>query len=73
MFHFCVYPLKARDYRETILGGDTIDTATVYNNLGCCMFFLNRIKESYSYFKLAQAIMEAELGMFHFRTHTVMK
>lgn len=63
--------LKAREIRETILGGDTVDTASVYNNLGCCMFFLGRIKESFSYFKLSQAIMEAELGMFHFRTHTV--
>ena len=49
-----------------------MDTATVYNNLGCCMFYLKRIKESYSYYKLAQAIMEAELGVFHFRTHTVL-
>ena len=64
--------LQAREIRETILGGDTVDTAAVYNNLGCCMFYLKRIKESYSYYKLAQAIMEAELGVFHFRTHTVL-
>lgn len=34
--------LKARTIREDRLGGDTVDTATVYNNLGCCMFMLER-------------------------------
>ena len=34
--------LKAREIREETLGGDTVDTATVYNNLGCCMFMLER-------------------------------
>lgn len=34
--------LKAREIREERLGGDTVDTATVYNNLGCCMYMLER-------------------------------
>ena len=34
--------LQARNIREDTLGGDTVDTATVYNNLGCCMFMLER-------------------------------
>mmetsp|Transcript_94832 Transcript_94832/g.130551 ORF Transcript_94832/g.130551 Transcript_94832/m.130551 type:complete len:151 (-) Transcript_94832:219-671(-) len=34
--------LKAREIREERLGGDTIDTATVYNNLGCCLYMLER-------------------------------
>lgn len=34
--------LKAREIRELRLGGDTVDTATVYNNLGCCMYMLER-------------------------------
>ena len=34
--------LKAREIREERLGGDTVDTATVYNNIGCCMFVLER-------------------------------
>lgn len=34
--------LQAREIRETRLGGDTVDTATVYNNLGCCMYMLER-------------------------------
>ena len=54
--------LKAREIREETLGGDTVDTATVYNNLGCCMFMLERNQESKAYFELSNAIMEAELG-----------
>lgn len=34
--------LKAKTIREETIGGDTVDTATVYNNLGCCMFMLER-------------------------------
>ena len=34
--------LKAREIREERLGGDTVDTATVYNNLGVCMHALER-------------------------------
>ena len=33
---------KARQIREEILGKDTPDTATVYNNLGCNMMMLGR-------------------------------
>ena len=42
--------LKARKIREERLGGDTVDTATVYNNLGCCMYLLERNSESKAYF-----------------------
>ena len=38
--------LKAREIREERLGGDTVDTATVYNNLGCCMYMLERNQEA---------------------------
>ncbi|CAD8089476.1 unnamed protein product [Paramecium primaurelia] len=62
--------LKAREYRENSIGVDTVDTATVYNNLGCCMYMLERNKESYGYFKLAHAILESQLGQFHPRTLT---
>lgn len=37
------FSLKARQIREEILGKDTPDTATVYNNLGCNMIMLNRL------------------------------
>ena len=63
--------LKAREIRELRLGGDTVDTATVYNNLGCCMYMLERNQESKAYFELSNAIMDAELGPQHERTLTV--
>ena len=50
--------LKAREIREERLGGDTVDTATVYNNLGCCMYMLERNQECLAYFELAEAILE---------------
>ena len=63
--------LKAREIRELRLGGDTVDTASVYNNLGCCMYMLERNQESKAYFELSNAIMDAELGPQHERTLTV--
>jgi hypothetical protein len=63
--------LKAREIRESYIGGDTVDTATVYNNLGCCMFSMNRIHESHAYFKLSGAIFNMQLGPLHHRTITV--
>ena len=54
--------LRAKAIREDTIGGDTVDTATVYNNLGCCMFMLERNEEAKAYFELAQAIFECELG-----------
>lgn len=62
--------LKAREIREATLGGDTIDTATVYNNLGCCMMALERNEEAKAYFELSNAILECELGPEHERTLT---
>jgi len=54
--------LKAREIREVSIGGDNIETATVYNNLGCCMLKLNRNLEASSYFEIAEAIFDLELG-----------
>jgi hypothetical protein len=62
--------LRAREIREATLGGDTVDTATVYNNLGCCMMALERNEEAKAYFELSNAIMECELGPDHERTLT---
>lgn len=62
--------LQARTIREDTLGGDTVDTATVYNNLGCCMYMLERNQEAKAYFELANAILECELGPQHERTLT---
>ncbi|CAI2359845.1 unnamed protein product [Moneuplotes crassus] len=62
--------LKAREIREERLGGDTVDTATVYNNLGCCMLTIERNQEACAFFELAEAILEVELGSQHERTLT---
>ena len=40
-FHY----VQAREYRENSIGVETVDTATVFNNLGCCMYMLERNKE----------------------------
>eukprot|EP01017_Pseudomicrothorax_dubius_P003155 TRINITY_DN10386_c0_g1_i2.p1 TRINITY_DN10386_c0_g1~~TRINITY_DN10386_c0_g1_i2.p1 ORF type:complete len:572 (-),score=163.12 TRINITY_DN10386_c0_g1_i2:87-1802(-) len=60
--------LKAKEIREDLIGSDTVDTATVYNNIGCCFYCLDRHQESFSYLNLAVAIFQAELGQFHHRT-----
>lgn len=38
------------------MGEDTVDTATVYNNIGCCFMVVGRNREGLAYFKLAAAI-----------------
>ncbi len=63
--------LTARNIREETLGGDTVDTATVYNNLGCCMLELERNDEANAYFELAEAIVEVEIGPDHERSLTI--
>lgn len=64
--------LKAKEIREECIGGNTVDTATTYNNLGCCMLALGRYQEANAYFLLAHAILQMELGPMHERTMTVM-
>jgi len=65
--------LKARDLREITLGEDSIDTATVYNNIACCLHQLERINESFSFIELSHAILEEGLGPFHYRTTTALR
>ena len=64
--------LKAKDIREECLGGNTVDTATTYNNLGCCMLALGRYQEAKAYFMLSHAVLQMELGPTHERVLTVM-
>lgn len=45
--------LKAREIREKLLGMESVDTATAFNNLGCCFFMEDRNKEALSYFKIS--------------------
>jgi len=60
--------LKAREIREERLGGDTVDTAATYNNLGCCMMLMKRNQEANTYFELAYVILDTILGGDHERT-----
>ena len=60
--------LKAREIREKLLGCEHVDTACCFNNLGCCMYMLERNQESLGYFTLANSIFDCELGPFHNRT-----
>ncbi len=62
--------LRAKDIRQQSLNYEHIDCATVYNNLGCCLFMLGRNLESLTYFKTAHSIFALELGEFHVRTQT---
>ncbi len=63
--------LKVKEIREECLGGNTVDTATTYNNLGCSMMALGRYQEAKAYFMLGHAILQMELGPTHERTMTV--
>lgn len=47
---------KAKFLRESIIGGDTLDTATVYNNIGVCFYYLKSYYEAHCYFKLSYEI-----------------
>jgi hypothetical protein len=62
--------LKAKELRERTIGGDTVDSATVYNNLGVCMHDLGRLQESFAYFQLSEAILHTLLGPHHPRSLT---
>ena len=57
--------------RERCIGGDTIEKSTVYNNLGVCMYNLNRYQESFAYFELSEANFMMMLGPNHARALTV--
>lgn len=47
---------KAKLIREKIIGGDSLDCATVYNNLGVCFYYLKSYYEAHAFFKLAYEI-----------------
>ena len=62
--------LKAREIRESVLGLEHVQTATVFNNLACCFFMLRRSQESLGYVEIAEAVLDTELGSHHERTMT---
>lgn len=53
---------KAKTIREYTIGGDTIDTATIYNNLGVCTFYLQCFYTTNAFFKLSYEILKEKLG-----------
>lgn len=64
---------KARVVREHTLGGDTIETATSYNNLACCFSALDRPFEAAAFLELAAEILKELAGEEHPRTLTAMR
>ena len=59
---------KAKLIRENTLGGDTIDTATVYNNLGVVSYCMESYLPANGYFNLAYEIYKKSFGVNHPRT-----
>lgn len=59
---------KAKLIREDTIGGDTIDTATVYNNLGVVSYCMESYLPANGYFHLAYEIYKKEFGVNHPRT-----
>jgi tetratricopeptide (TPR) repeat protein len=74
MTHLGHYKLALRSYlmakkiRERCIGGDSVEAATVYNNLGVNMYHLFRYQEAFAYFELSEAIFTMMLGPHHTRT-----
>jgi len=54
--------LKAKVIRENTIGGDTIDSSTVYNNLGVCCFYMQCYYPAKGYFQLSYEINKSKLG-----------
>ena len=59
---------KAKMIREETIGGDTIDTATIYNNLGVASFCLESYLPANGYFKMAYEIYKNLCGINNMRT-----
>jgi hypothetical protein len=53
---------KAKETREYTSGGDSLDTATVYNNMGVCCYMMENYWAANGYFHLAFQIYKAHLG-----------
>ena len=60
--------MKAKVIRENTIGGDTIDSATIYNNLGVVCYCMESLLPANGYFQLAYEIYKNLLGVSHPRT-----
>mmetsp|Transcript_44862 Transcript_44862/g.60874 ORF Transcript_44862/g.60874 Transcript_44862/m.60874 type:complete len:128 (-) Transcript_44862:55-438(-) len=65
--------MRGRWIREKALGGDTIETATTYNNLACCLSAVGRSLEAEAYLDLATEILKVLAGEDHPRCQTAMR
>ena len=50
-----------------------MDTALLFNNIGCCYDMLDRVTEAIESFQKAQDVFSYEYGLTHPRTGTVMR
>ena len=60
--------VKAKIIREYTIGGDTVDTATIYNNLGVVAYCMESYLPANGYFQLAYEIYKNLFGINHPRT-----
>ena len=60
--------VQAKLIREETIGGDTIDTATIYNNLGVVSYCMESYLPANGYFHLAYELYKKLLGVNHPRT-----
>ena len=58
----------AKEWREKTIGGDTLDTSAIYNNLGVVAFYMESFLPSKNYINLAYEITRSILGLGHPRT-----
>lgn len=53
---------NAKKIREHTIGGDTVDTASIYNNLGVSCYYLQCYYSTHGLFKLSYEILKEKLG-----------
>ena len=61
----------AKENREETIGGDTLDTAAIYNNLGVVAFYMESFLPAKNYINLGFEITRSILGLRHPRTLTL--
>mmetsp|Transcript_117281 Transcript_117281/g.203763 ORF Transcript_117281/g.203763 Transcript_117281/m.203763 type:complete len:1001 (-) Transcript_117281:18-3020(-) len=64
---------RARRIRERTIGEDTVETATTYSNLACCLVELKRPLEACAYLELASEILKVLVGEDHPRAQTTLR
>lgn len=64
---------RARRIREKTIGGDTMETATTYNNLACCFHELQRPAEALALLELGAEILRTLAGDDHPRAATALR